>query len=270
MVKIVSDSLNSCNKKILDKMNKMDFEFIKREVRSQLEHGAEYIQLNANSLLDNEMPFYNKVIPIIENLGGKVLVRSNKIETLSKVIDIAKKEVIVGGIEFDKEKIDFIIDGIKRDNVKIIALIKENNPNKEIYPEKSLLIAQMYVDYLLDKGIKRSDILLDPVVKPLEMNFLNGKSFLNTLELFKIDFPQVRTIANLTTLSDGLPRRYLITSHFLSLAINNGLDFVVLNILEKSIIESIISTVCIIGKDRNLKSYLNYCRNNRDIKEYNI
>ena len=102
MVKIVSDSLNSCNKKILDKMNKMDFEFIKKEVGSQLEHGAEYIQLNANSLLDNEMPFYNKVIPIIENLGGKVLVRSNKIETLSKVIDIAKKEVIVGDIEFNK------------------------------------------------------------------------------------------------------------------------------------------------------------------------
>jgi len=270
MIKIVSNSLNSCNKKILEKMNKMDFEFIKREAVSQLEHGAEYIQLNAVSLLDNEISFYKKVIPIIENLGGKVLIRSNNIETLSEVIDIAKKEVIIGDIEFDKEKIDFVVETIKGNNVKIIALIRENKSDRDIYPEKSLLIAQMYVDYLLDKGIKRSDILLDPVIKPLEVNFLNGKSFLNTLELFKIDFPQVKTIANLTALSDGLPKRYLITSHFLSLAINNGLDYVVLDVLERSITESIMSTMCIIGKDRNLKSYLNYCRNNRDINGYNI
>jgi 5-methyltetrahydrofolate--homocysteine methyltransferase len=238
----------------------MDFEFIKREIAAQVEMGAEYIQLNAVSLLHNEVPFLKEVIPVVEENGGKVLVRSNKIETLIEVTKIAQKDLMIGNIEFDKKKLDSIIDIMQDDKVKIIALINDHKSNANIYPEKSLLIAQQYVDYLLDKGIERSHILLDPTVRPLEDDFSNGKTFLNTLELFKLDFPQVKTIANLCTLSEGLPKRYLINTYFLSLAIEKGLDYIVLNVLGKSINECITSTLSVIGKDKNMQSYLKFCR----------
>lgn len=264
MITIVGNSLNSCNKKILDKMNKMDIEFIKKATEAQIKRGAAYIELNAVSLLDSEIPFLKQVIPTIENLGGRVLVRSENIETLLEVVEVAKKEVAIGNIEYNLDKINLLMEIIRRENVKIVASIKENRRNEEIYPERSLLIAQMYVDYLLDHGIPRNNILLNPEIQPLEDNFSNGKTFLNTLELFKLDFPQIKTIADLTILSEGLPKRHLINSYFLSLAIEKGLDYIVLNVMEKSINESIISTLSIIGKDRNLHSYLEYCRNRRD------
>lgn len=267
MITIIGNSLNSCNKKVLDKMNKMDFEFIKREISNQIELGAEYIQLNAISLLHNEIPFLREVIPVVEESGGKVLVRSNSIDTLREIPNIAKKEVMIGDIEFNEKKLQALIDVIQKDNVKVIALINDNCSPSDNYPEKSLLIAQRYVDYLLDHGIKRSDILLDPSVRSLEENFSNGKTFLNTLELFKLDFPQVKTIANLYALSEGLPKRYLINSYFLSLAIEKGLDYIVLNVLGKAIIECIISTLSIIGKDKNMQSYLKFCREFKEQKK---
>jgi len=267
MIRIIGNSLNSCNKKILDKMNKMDFEFIKREITAQVEMGAEYIQLNAVSLLHNEVPFLREVIPVVEENGGKVLVRSNKIETLIEVTKIAQKDLMIGDIEFDKKKLDSIIKIMQNDKVKIIALINDNQSKANIYPEKSLLIAQRYVDYLLDMGIERSHILLDPTVRPLEDDFSNGKTFLNTLELFKLDFPQVKTIANLCTLSEGLPKRYLINAYFLSLAIEKGLDYIVLNVLGKSINECITSTLSVIGKDRNMQSYLKFCQEYKEQKK---
>ncbi|MCK4835368.1 MAG: dihydropteroate synthase [Candidatus Aminicenantes bacterium] len=267
MITIIGNSLNSCNKKVLDKMNKMDFEFIKREIDSQLELGAEYIQLNAVSLLHNEIPFLREVIPVVEENGGKVLVRSNNVDTLKEVPKIAKKKVMIGDIEFDKKKLAALIDIIQEDKVKVIALINDHGSRSNIYPERSLLIAQRFVDYLLDHGIKRSDILLDPSVRSLEEDFSNGKTFLNTLELFKLDFPQVKTIANLYALSEGLPKRYLINSYFLSLAIEKGLDYIVLNVLGKAIIECIISTLSIIGKDKNMQSYLKFCREFKEQKK---
>lgn len=269
MITIVGNTLNSNNKKILDKMNKMDFEFVRREVLNQIADGAEFIELNAYSLMDNEMPFLREAIKIIEGCGGKVLVRSGNIDTLIEVVKIIKNEVVVGDIEFDKEKIDHFIDNthsVNGKDIKIVAVVKEKGDNNDFSPEKSLLIAQMFIDYLLDKGVKRSNILLDPVLRPLEEDLLNGKLFLNTLELFKLDFPQVKTIANLSVLSQGLPMRYLISSHFVSLAIDKGLDYIVLDVLEKSIIESIITTLTIIGKDRNMQSYLSFCRNNREAR----
>lgn len=267
MITIIGNTLNSNNKKILDKMHKMDFEFIRREVIAQIRDGAEFIELNAVSLLHNELPFLMEAVGIIEGCGGKALVRSDTVEPLIEIIKMAKNELVVGDIEFNPEKIDAVLEVARGRNVKIIARIMEaakDNNGDDNSPEKSLLIAQMYIDYLLDNGIKRSDILLDPVVRPLEEDFYNGRNFLTTLELFKLDFPQVKTIANLSILSEGLPMRGLISSNFVSLAIEKGLDYIVLDVLEKSIIESIITTLSIIGKDRNMQSYLSFCRSNRE------
>src|SRR4030042_1717919 len=54
MTTIVGNKLNSANKKILDRMNKMDIEFIRKEAQTQIEAGAEYIEINALSLCSNE------------------------------------------------------------------------------------------------------------------------------------------------------------------------------------------------------------------------
>lgn len=268
MITLVGNVLNSNNKKVLDKMNKMDFEFIRREVVAQIRDGAEFIELNAVSLLHNELPFLKQAIRIIEGVGSKALVRSNNLNTLLEVIDFVKNEVVIGDIEFNKKKVDTILEAARGKKVKIIASIKDpdNSNYDDMSPEKSLLIAQMFLDYLLDNGIERHNILLDPVVRPLEQHTENGKRFLSTLELFKLDFPQVKTIANLSLLSEGLPMRWLISSNFVSLAIEKGLDYIILDVLEKSIIESIITTLMIIGKDKNMQTYLGFCRNTRELR----
>jgi cobalamin-dependent methionine synthase I len=247
----------------------MDFEFIRKEVIAQIRDGAEFIELNATALLQDEVPFLKKAVAIIESCGGKVLVRSDKVETLTEIIPMARNEMVIGDIDFDHRIINMVLKVARGRNVKLIARISDMNreSNNDNSPEKSLLIAQMYIDYLLDNGMERSHILLDPVVRPLEEDFYNGRNFLTTLELFKLDFPQVKTIGNLSALSEGLPMRGLISSNFVSLAIEKGLDYIVLDVLEKSIIESVITTLSIIGKDRHMQSYLSFCRNNRESKK---
>lgn len=267
MISIIGNSINSTNKKVLEKMNKMDFNFIEKEVKAQIDEGAEYIELNAQSLPKHEHEFLKESLSIVEENGGKALVRSNSVEMLVNIIDHASKGIIVGDIEFDKQKIDPLLDIVKEKDVKIIAASrKDDNKKHKHSPEHSLLIAQMYIDYLLDHDVERENILLDPVVKPLEYNYLNGRNFLNTLELFKLDFPFIKTIADLSILSMGLPQKQVISAHCVALAIEKGLDYVVLNILEKAIIESIICTLTIIGKDRNMKAYQNFCKRNKHLR----
>jgi len=270
MTTIIGNRLNSANKKVLDRMNKMDFEFIRRETRCQIEYGADFIELNAISLLHNEIPFLKAAIPILEGIGAKVMVISENADALREALLVSKKETIIGAVEFDLEKINYLLDPIKKRKAKMIALIKEKGHNSYYSPEKSLLIAQQYVDYLLDNGIRREDILLDPMVRPLEESFSNGKIFLNTLELFKLDFPQVKTLANVSSLSEGLPKKQIIVSYFVSLALCRGLDYIVANVLDENVLESIITTLSIIGKDKNLHSYLRYCRNHKECKQKGI
>ena len=159
---------------------------------------------------------------MLEKLGSKLVIVSENVEALKHALLIAKNPII-GAVDYDIEKIDFLIDTVKDKNAKIIALIKDKSNSHHSTPEKSLLIAQKYIDYLLDLGMKRQDILLDPQICPLEEDFNGGRVFLDTLELFKLDFPQVKTMANVSQLSEGLPKRHLIASYFVSLAIAKGL-----------------------------------------------
>ena len=207
---------------------------------------------------------------MLEKLGSKLMVVSENVEALKQALLISKNPMIIGAVEYDIEKIDYLIDTVMEKNAKIIALIKDKRNNHHSTPEKSLLIAQKYIDYLLDLGMKRQDILLDPLVQPLEEDFNNGNVFLDTLELFKLDFPQVKTMANVSQLSEGLPKRQMIASYFVSLAIAKGLDYIVTNVLDENFIESIITTMSIIGKDNNLQAYLKYCRNHKESKAKGI
>jgi len=266
MVSIVGNSIDSYNKKVLEKMNKMDLHYIEKEVKAQIEEGAEYIKLDAQALSKLEYDFLKEAVQIVEKNGGKALVKSNRIDILLKIIDIATKEIIIGNIEFEKKKILSLLDAVKEKNVKIVASTRDNQSKVNDSPERALLIAQLYIDFLLDCGIEREDILLEPVVQPLDTNYLSGRNFLNTLELFKLDFPNIKTIANLSLLSAGLPQRQVLAAHCAALSIEKGLDFVILNILERAIVESIICTLTIIGKDRNMKAYQNFCKRYKHIR----
>lgn len=269
MIKIIGNSLNSVNKKVLDKMNKMDLRFIKKEVASQIDNGASYIEINASSLLDREVEFLRIVIPIIEEYGANACVMSNKVESLIEAIKIAKRDILVGPVEFDEQKYVPIAEMIKKEEdreVKIIAHINDLE-NGKIQPEKSLLVAQRYVDSLLDLGVRRKNILLYPEVKALDDDFYYAKDLLTTLELFKLDFPRVNTILNVFYISDGLPKRHIITSYFASLAISRGLDYIVANVNNIHIREAIITTQSILGKDKNFKSYLEFCKRSKTIRE---
>jgi len=266
MITVIGNRLNSVNKKVLERMNKRDFEFVRREVQLQTRQGAQYIEVNASSLLHNEIPFLQEALPLIEEAGGNLLVMSDNVDALVEALRISKREIIVGSVEYDTVKIGTLLPLLRDRQAKLVARVREKNDgNGHLYsPEKSLLIAQQYIDYLLDHGIHRGDILLDPQILPLEDGFHNGKIFLDTLELFKLDFPQVKTVANIFQLSEGLPKRHLLASYFLSLALSKGLDYVITNVLDDTIQEAIVTTFTIIGKDKHLQGYLQYCRNHKD------
>jgi hypothetical protein len=58
----------------------------------------------------------------------------------------------------------------------------------------------------------------------------------------------------------------MLASFFVALAISKGLDYIVTNVLDEDFYESIVTTMSIMGKDKNLQGYLKYCRNHKETK----
>jgi len=266
MAVIIGNRLDSSNKKVLDRMTKKDFEFVRREAQAQMELGAGYIEINATFLLHHEWDFLQGALQMVEELGGRAMLVSQDINIIREALKLSRNEMIVGNFEYNPDLLLTILDLVKEKNAKIVAQVKTNNQHS-ISPEQSLYIALQYIDFLLDNGVRREDILLNPVVMPIDADYYNGRVYLDTLELFKLDFPQISTIADISNFCEGLPRKNLLTAFFLSLALSRGLDYVVTNILDGNTGEAVSATLALTGRDRNLMNYKKFCQQQRKQKE---
>ncbi len=265
MAVIIGNRLDSSNKKVLDRMTKKDFDFVRREAQAQIEMGAEYVEINATFLLHHEWDFLQGAIQVVEEAGGRVMLVSQDLKIIRDALQMTSREMIIGNFEYDPEQLLAVLDLVKEKKAKIVALIKTGG-QQAISPEQSLFIALQYIDFLLDNGVRREEILLNPMIMPLDSDYSNGRVYLDTLELFKMDFPQISTIADISNFCEGLPRKNLLTAFFLSLALSRGLDYVVTNILDGSTSEALTSTMALTGRDRSLLNYKKFCQQQRKQK----
>ncbi len=267
MFNLIGNKLCSSNKKVLDRMHKKDFAFLKKESWNQINRGAKYIEINAEGLQEDEISFLKQAVTFLEAEGINLMVMSSNPDILLEVARISKREILIGDIPFEKAFLTKFLPVAREKNIKIIAAIQPSN-NNEI-PETALLFAQNFLDFLLDNNIKRDNILLKPPIQNLESNYQAAKIFLNTLELFKLDFPNILTIADLGYITEGLPKKGIISSFLTAIAISRGLDYIITNVLDSDIKECIVMTLSIMGKDHNLQNYFRFFRNHRNVPKEN-
>jgi len=99
-----------------------------------------------------------------------------------------------------------------------------------------------------------------PLVRPLSTDDQAGLLFLESLQKIKKSLPEVKTIAGLSNISFGLPKRKLMNRAFLVLALKYGLDAAILDPLDKKLLASLSAAQALLGKDPSLKNYLSHFR----------
>jgi 5-methyltetrahydrofolate--homocysteine methyltransferase len=106
-------------------------------------------------------------------------------------------------------------------------------------------------------GIPASDIIFDALVTSAASEPEKVAVTLDTLRLLKWEFPSSPTVIGLSNISYGLPQRALLNSAFLSLAVAAGLDMVIANPLDSSLVDQITALNFLHSGDKNwLNEYI--------------
>jgi len=119
------------------------------------------------------------------------------------------------------------------------------------------------ITLLRKEGVRQEDIFLDPLVRPIAVDQKARELFLESLEKIKKNFPRVKTVAGISNISFGLPRRKLLNRTFLILALKAGLDAAIVDPLDKEIMAAVSAAEALLGKDSSLKGYLKSIRNGK-------
>ena len=259
---IVGELINASRKAIAAAIEAQDASAIKKLAKEQFEAGAGFIDVNAGVFVDREHEFLRWLVETVQSeVNAPCCLDSPDPGAIEEALKIHKGTAMVNSISLEKARYDSV-SLITGTDLKVVALCMSDEGMPDT-SDKRLAIADKLINGMVQKGIKISNIFVDPLVQPLATNNTYGIEFLKAVEQIMNRFPGVHTICGMSNISFGLPERKLLNQTFMVMAITRGLDSAVMNPLDKRLMASVIVTEALMGKDNFCMNYLKAYRSKR-------
>lgn len=257
---IVGERLNSSRRPVFHALDQKDKKYLVDQAQKQEKAGASYIDLNTAALLEKEVKTLKWAISFLQKeVKIPLSIDTPNPEAMEEGLKNHKGQALLNSLSGETRRIKSILPLVKEYKPRVIVLCLDDDGLPKT-ADKELAIAKKMISLLEKEGVSPEDIFIDPLVRPIGVDQESGKLFLESLEKIKKNLPSVKTIAGISNVSFGLPRRKLINRVFLILALQRGLDAAILDPLDKEILTTLGSVEALLGKDPALKKYLKQIR----------
>lgn len=257
---IVGERLNSTRKSVYEAFQAKDEKFIIEQALKQEQAGAKYIDLNAAALLEREIETLCWAIPLLKKeLSVPLSLDTPNPEAMGQGLKLYQGKALLNSLTAEKKQIERFLPLITefKPQVIILCLNEDGFPKSS---EQALRIAERMVNLFQKKKLSLEDIFIDPLVRPVGVDWDASPLFLEALEKIKSNLPGVKTIAGISNISFGLPQRKLLNRTLLVLALERGLDAAICDPLDEELQAALTSAQALLGRDPGLKNFLKFIR----------
>lgn len=254
---IIGERINSTRPQIQAAIKSRNSALILKEAVSQVNAGADYIDVNCAQALGDEVQDIDWAVSVIQSEieDANICIDSPNYLAIERALDIykAKGELIINSITGEEARMKKILPLAMRRKAKVIALAMDERGLPETAADR-FEMAKKILEQVKREGLKLEDLYIDPLVRPVLTEPKQAKEFLEALPLIKN--LGVKTICGLSNVSFGLPDRSLINHTFLSMAIHAGLDAVILDPLDKKVLAALKTSKALLGMDDYCIDYI--------------
>ncbi len=253
---IVGERINTSRKRINEAIANRDMAYIQAEVRSQLDSGADLIDVNAGSRHRSEVDDLLWLIEIIQETAphARLCIDSPSPESLKAVLGKVKHRPMLNSTTGETARFEGMVPIIQRRDCDLVALCIDDRgiPKNE---NQVLENAARLISDLEALGMKRESIYIDPVIQSVSTNTKAGLMTLAAIERVRREFEGVNVICGLSNISFGLPERTLLNRAFLTLAMKSGLNSAIVDPLDKKLMGTLRATAVLLDQDRWCQAY---------------
>lgn len=253
---IVGEKINTSVPGILRAVERKDTVFIQSLARSQVKAGADALDVNVGTRIHTEAEDMGWLVETVQSATGVSLsIDSPNPEAIRVGLKEHQGRAMVNSITLEKKRVEEILPLLKefRPNVVALTMDDEGIPRDA---EARYRISQRLVELLSGAGIPEDGIYVDPLVRPLSTDSEAGLAALDTIRKIKDSSKKVHIICGLSNISFGLPKRGFINRTFLTMAMAQGLDSVILDPLDRKLISLIKAGEALLGNDKYCAAYL--------------
>ncbi len=251
----IGERINSSRETIARALLAKDEALIRREAKLQKEAGALMLDVNCAFNTKDEVKDMEWLVGIVQDETGLPLsIDSPNPVAIEAGLRRHKGKALVNSITLEKERADIILPLVKKYKASIIVLTMDESgmPHTAL---GRLDMAKKAASLLAERGIKKEDLYIDPLVRPIASEPNQALEVIKSVELIK-SATGAKITCGLSNVSFGLPHRSMLNAVFLAMMLSAGLDAAILDPLNKKIDAILKVSAALLGEDEFCRDYI--------------
>ena len=243
-------------KKMREDLQRGSFVSVKKEALQEVAAGADVLDVNMGvpgadqvALMETAISQLSTLCPVpfsIDSTDPAVLEKALKLYPGRPLINSANAE--------NEERLEAILKLAKTYGAALLCLPIEKG-NLPQTAEERIRVIQYIKEKALAAGLRKEDLLLDPLVLTIGSSDTGARETLHTIRRYKEEFgfPCVMGTSNV---SFGLPERPRINAAFLTMALACGMNAPIVNPLDQGVKDAFVNAKLLLGFDKGAASFI--------------
>ncbi len=259
---LIGERINPTGKKRFKQaLFENDVSYVLSEGLAQQQNGAHALDVNVGIPNIDErviLPKYVEELQAVIDLPLQL--DTSDFVAMERAMRVYNGKPLVNSVNGKTECMENIFPLVKKYGGVVIALTLDENgiPDNSF---KRVEIARKIIEKAAKYGIKKKDILVDPLAMTIATDSQAANVTLESLKILKGELG-LRTSLGVSNVSFGLPNRDAINATFFALALQNGLSAAIINPNSLEIRKVYHAYCALNGLDENCQEYIRFITEN--------
>ena len=260
-VRVIGERINPTGKKRFKQaLIENDLDYIMAQAVEQSDGGAHILDINVGLPEIDEPEMMVRVVKAVQSVVDLPLqLDSSDPAALEAGLRVVNGKAIVNSVNGEPAVLDRILPLVKKYGAAVVGLTMDQN-GIPATAEKRFAIAERILEAARAYGIADEDVFIDCLTLTVSAEQDKAQETLKAMQMVR-ERLGLHCVLGVSNISFGLPRRELVTSGFLTLAMAHGLDLPIVNPNAPMIMDTIRVFNVIYNRDQNAEKYIEACAN---------
>jgi 5-methyltetrahydrofolate--homocysteine methyltransferase len=237
---LIGERINPTGRRIFqEQLRAGDFSAIERDVKAQVEGGADVLDINMGVPLTDEPELLAKAIQLVQSLTDlPICIDSSVVEALDAGLSVYQGRALVNSITAEDDRMAAILPLVKKYDAAVIALPNDHDEIPMEWEKRLDLVDKIVRVATEEYGIAKADIVIDPLAMPIGADTGNSLVTLEAMRQIR-DRHGLNMTCGASNVSFGMPDRHTLGAAWLPMAMTAGLTSAIMDTRTPQIVEAV-------------------------------
>jgi 5-methyltetrahydrofolate--homocysteine methyltransferase len=257
----IAEKINPTGRKSLaEELKSGKLDIVVRDAIEQTKAGAHIIDINVGAVGVDEVDLLPKAVKkVMEVTDRPICIDSANHKALKAALNACSSyKVLINSVNGEESSMEYMLPLVKESGSAVVCLTMDDKGISN-NPEVRFEIAKKIIARAESIGIKRENLVFDPLVMGAATDQNAGRVCLDTMKMIVKEFG-VSTTGGFSNISFGMPDREFLNVTFIVMAIMAGLCAPITDVSMQSLASTVKAADFLAGRDAYGMNYISMYR----------